>query len=96
MHRFFEHRVEDWGEVAWRGIDDLEYLGGGGLLFQSLARLGDQPSILHCDHRLRSEVLQQRDLLVGERPHLLAVDQKCPKESCIFAQRYSEGTAGSS
>ncbi len=39
-----------------------------------LARLGKQPRVLHRDHRLRREVLQQRDLLVGERPNLLAVD----------------------
>ncbi len=29
-----------------------------------------QPGIVHRDHRLRGEILQQRDLLVGERPHL--------------------------
>ena len=28
----------------------------------------DQPRILHRNHRLRGEVLQQRDLLVGKRP----------------------------
>jgi len=28
----FEHRVEHRGEVAGRGIDDLQYLGGRGLL----------------------------------------------------------------
>ena len=39
-----------------------------------LARLGDEPRVLHRDDRLRGEVLQQRDLLVGERPDLLAVD----------------------
>ena len=32
MHRLFEHRVENRGEVAGRGIDDLQYLGGCGLL----------------------------------------------------------------
>jgi hypothetical protein len=39
-HRLFEHRVEDRGEVARRAVDDLQYLGGRGLLLQSLARLG--------------------------------------------------------
>ena len=33
----------------------------------------DQPRVLHRDDRLRREILQQRDLLVGERPHFLAV-----------------------
>ena len=36
-----EHRVEHRGEVARRGIDDLQYLGGRSLLLQRLARLRD-------------------------------------------------------
>jgi hypothetical protein len=39
-HRPFEHRVEHRGEISGRGIDDLQYLGGGGLLLQCFARLG--------------------------------------------------------
>ena len=35
----------------------------------------NQPRVLHRDDRLRREVLQQRDLLVGERAHFLAVDR---------------------
>ena len=53
-----------------------KHLGGRGLLLQRLARLGDQPRVLHRDDRLRREVLQQRDLLVGERPHLLAIKRR--------------------
>ena len=34
----------------------------------------NEPRVLHRDDRLRREILQQRDLLVGKRPHLLAVD----------------------
>jgi hypothetical protein len=32
----------------------------------ALADFVEQPCILHRDHRLRREILQQRDLLVGE------------------------------
>ena len=39
-HRLFEHRVENRGEVAGRGIDDLQYLGGRGLLSERLVALG--------------------------------------------------------
>src|SRR6516225_6517791 len=56
--RSLEHRVEDRGEVAGRGIDDLQYLGGRGLLLQGLARFGDQPRVFHRDHRLRGKVLE--------------------------------------
>ena len=38
--------------------------------------LGDEPRVLHRDHRLGGEVLQQCDLLVGEWPDLLAVDAR--------------------
>ncbi len=61
--RLIQHRVEHRREVAGRAVDDLQYLGGRGLLLQGLARLGDQPRILHRDDRLRGEILQQRDLL---------------------------------
>src|SRR5262245_11894353 len=37
--RFFQHRVEDGGEVAGRGIDDLQHLGSRGLLLQGLAEV---------------------------------------------------------
>src|SRR5262249_45485561 len=32
------------------------------------------------------EILQQRDLLVGERPHLLAVDNHCAEQNVVFEQ----------
>src|SRR5437773_8056692 len=38
-HRLFEHRVEHWGEIAGRGVDDAEHLGGRGLPLQCLVTL---------------------------------------------------------
>ena len=65
---------------------DLQYLGGRGLLLQGLARLGQEPRVLHRDHRLRREVLQQRDLLFGKRPYFLASgDEICPSRHLILA-----------
>ena len=32
----------------------------------------EESPVLHRDHRLRREVFEQCDLLVGKRPHLLA------------------------
>jgi hypothetical protein len=37
--RFFEYRVEHRREVAWRRIDDPQYLGGGRLLLQGFVTL---------------------------------------------------------
>jgi hypothetical protein len=39
-HRLVENGVEHRREVAGRGVDDTEHLGGGGLLLQGLVALG--------------------------------------------------------
>ena len=59
----------------------LQHLRGRGLLLQrfgeivgALAQLVEQPRVLDGDDGLGGEVLHQLDLLVGERPHLLAID----------------------
>jgi hypothetical protein len=67
-----QDRVEHRGEVAGRGVDDLQYLSGRGLLLQRLARLVDQPRIFHPNHRLRGKIFEQCDLLVAERQDLEA------------------------
>ena len=85
--RLFQHRIEHRREVAGRGIDDLQHLGGRGLLLQRLARLGDEPRVLHRDDRLRREILQQRDLLIGERPHLVAMDRDDAEQPLVPAER---------
>ena len=74
-HRLFQHRIEHRRQIARRGVDHLQHLGGRGLLLQCLPLFGDQPRVLHRDHRLRREVFQQGDLLVGERPGFLAIDR---------------------
>jgi len=71
--RPFQYLVENWAQVAGRRVDDSQHLGGRGLLLQCLARFGQQPRVLHRNDRLRREILQQRDLLVGERPDFLSI-----------------------
>ena len=61
-HGLLEHCVEHRSEIAGRGIDDLQDLGGRGLLLQRLTGLGQEPRVLHRDHRLRREIFEQRDL----------------------------------
>src|SRR5262249_18051522 len=72
--RLFQYRVENRGDAARRGVDDLQPLGCSGLLFERLARFGQQPRILYGNDRLRREILQQRDLLVGEWSDRLTID----------------------
>jgi hypothetical protein len=83
----FQYCIEHRREVARRGIDDLQYLGGRCLLLQRFAGFGQEPGVLHCDDRLRSEILQQRDLLVRKRANLPTPNRKRSEELSFFAQR---------
>src|SRR5262249_9504868 len=73
--RLLQYRREHRREITGRGVDDLQYLGGRGLLPQGFARLGDQPRVLHCNDRLRGEVLQQRDLFICKGTDLPTVER---------------------
>ena len=91
---FFQDRLEDRREIAGRRIDDLQHLGGRGLLLERFAYFGDQPRVLHRDHRLRREVFEQRDLPVGERPHFLSVGGDISEQRILLAQRDEQYGAG--
>ena len=80
-HRVLQHRMEHRLKLARRTGDDLQHLGGGGLLLERLreisgamAQLMKQPRVLDRDHRLGGEVRDQPDLLVGERANLPPVN----------------------
>ena len=72
--RRFDQRVENRLEVESRAADDLEHVGGRGLLLQRFAQFVEQPRILDGDDRLCGKVLHQRNLLVGEGADVLAVN----------------------
>ena len=62
-------------------------LEGDAEFFLALADFVEQPRILHRDHRLGGKVLQQGDLLVGERPNFLADRAMMhPKKRIVLAQ----------
>src|SRR6516225_1176863 len=60
--------------IECRAANDLEYIGGGGLLLKGLAQRVEQTSVLDCDHRLTGEVADQIDLLLRKRADFLPVD----------------------
>ena len=100
----FEHRLR----VARRGRHLLQHLDGRGLVVDALAecdvalgqfsgavaQLAEQAGVLHRDHRLGGEVLQQGDLPVGERAHFLAVDVNEAQHGVAFSQRHNQRGAG--
>ena len=52
---------------------------GDAQLRLALSDFVQQPGIVHRNHCLRGKALQQRDLLVVERPHFLPVDLQEPQ-----------------
>src|SRR5215475_12229455 len=66
--RLFENGIENRLEVPRRRIDDLQHLGGRGLLIQCFTRLGEQPRVLHRDDRLGREVFEESNLLFRKQP----------------------------
>ena len=76
-------------EIEGRAADDLEHVGGRRLPLQrsrSSSQLVEQPRVLDGDHGLGGEILHQRDLLVGERPNLLAINRDNAEYRVFLAQ----------
>ena len=88
--RRFDQALSTVCEVKGRAADDLEHVGGGGLLLQRFAQLVEQPRVLDRDHGLMREVGDQRDLLLGERAHLLAVDADRADQLFFLEHRHVE------
>ena len=70
MQRLLEDRVEYRREVAGRGIDDLQHLGGRGLLLERLVTLGSAFGKLTM--QIGYELLGIGKRAVGRRAHLRA------------------------
>jgi hypothetical protein len=59
-------------------------------LLERLAKLAQQPRVLDCDDGLSSKIPNQFDLLVGEGPHLLAIDDNCTNYLILLKHRDSD------
>src|SRR5262245_50599055 len=64
--RRFDQRVEYRLQIERRAANDLEHVGGGGLLLERLAQLVEQARVLDGDDGLRGEILDQIYLLIVE------------------------------
>src|SRR5262249_24598625 len=69
-----DQRIEYFLHVERRPADDLQNIGGSGLLFQGLAELVEQAGVLNSDNGLAGKALNQFDLLVRKGADLLAID----------------------
>src|ERR1700731_4095381 len=87
--RRFDQGIEHSLQVEGRTADDLEHVGGGGLLLEGFPQLVEQARVLDGDNRLGGEILYQRDLFFSEGPYLLAVDGDGPHQLIIFEHRHN-------
>src|SRR5215469_3846036 len=69
-NRVVQHGREYRLQITRRSADNLQYLRSGRLLLQRLPKFIEQPRVLDRENGLGGEVLDQLDLLVGERAHL--------------------------
>src|SRR5215469_354194 len=76
--------------MARRGLVFEGFFKVGGALTQ----FAQEPRVLHCDDRLCGEILQQRDLLIGERAYLSARDSERSYNNIVLEQRDCEVASG--
>src|SRR6516162_251615 len=88
--RRLDERIEHSLQVEGGAADYLEHVGGGGLLLQRLAQLIEQARVFDGDDCLVSEVLDQLDLLIGERPDLLTVNGNNAVQLVVFEHRHQQ------
>ena len=86
--RRLDQRIEHCLQIEGRAADDLEHVGGGGLLLQRFAQLVEQPRVLDGDDGLGGEVRKQSDLLLGEGAHFLPVDGERADQLIILEHRH--------
>src|SRR5262245_51953119 len=67
-------RVQHYLQVERRTADDLEHIGGRGLLLKRFAQLTQQARVFDGDDGLISEGLHERNLLIGEWLNLQPVN----------------------
>ena len=61
------------------------------MLLQGLSQFAQQPRILDGDDGLGGEILNQFDLLVGEWPDLLSIDDDCADQHVVFEHWHDDG-----
>jgi hypothetical protein len=75
--RRFDQGIEHSLQVKGRAADDLQHVGGGGLLLQGFAQLVEQARVLDGDDGLIREGFKQSDLPLGEELRLGAAGANC-------------------
>ena len=89
----FEKRIEDRFQIEGRAADDLEHVGGGGLLLERFAQFADQTRVLYCDHSLICKCFNELNLLFSKCTWLSALQSKHTDDGSFTYERNTETTA---
>ena len=89
-----DDRIQHGLDISRRAADDLQDLRGRGLLLQGFPQLVEKPRVLDRDDGLTGEILDEGDLLVGERPHLLTINPKRAGQPILVEHGHYQHGAG--
>src|ERR1700730_10500848 len=89
-HRVREYGLEDRLQLPGRRRDDLQHLRGRRLLLQAFAQLVEQARVLDSNNGLLGKILDQLYQLIGERPHLLAINGESANQLVFLEHRDGE------
>src|SRR6516225_11421349 len=84
------NRIERTLTVLWCAGDDTENVSRRGLTVEAFAQFIQQSRVLDGDDGLSGEALDQLDLLIRERPYLLAIDSDDPGYFFVLKHRNYE------
>src|SRR5262245_20692294 len=95
----FDERLENRSQVERRSAYDFKHIGRRGLLLQRsreivapLAQVTEQPRVLDGDDGLRRKILDQRNLVVGKRADVPAINCNHANEIAVFEHRHDENS----
>src|SRR5262249_29411825 len=86
----FNERLQHRFKIEGRAADDLQHIGGRGLLLEGLAEFVEQPGVLDRDDGLIREGLDHRELLGGEGSNLRTPHRNRTHEDTFATHRHTE------
>src|SRR5262249_25313137 len=87
-NRRFDQCIQNRLQIEGRAANDFKHISSSGLLLQGLPQFVEQAGVLDRNDRLGGKILNQLDLLIGERAYLLTVDGDYADEVVLLEHGY--------
>src|SRR5271166_2487839 len=85
-----DERIQHALQVEGRAADNLEHIGGRGLLLERFAKLVEQPRVLNGDDRLGGECVQELDLRISKQASFSTTDRDSADGATSLEHRHSK------